>query len=525
MELPRTDYDEALGAFRVPNASATEVTEWSLTADEQKNKEILRRVEEHMVIPKFSFAAAEPYAPSGEPNEYDAVANDILKYMSEPVLSEPHNADETLEAAPSQAPDEEINDYLAWAGLGHIRGLDPADPDKDHLAWNNLGHIKDHDAEVARQKEDDKLLRQTDFILVAKGLTQLLVRNDYESFQERTAEFSDAHINNQPVEDNQEHDDFADWEQVLEGKKHDDFDDWAEVLAANERTKSANREFWAETEIETARRARIRKIGEKAVAAAVAVALLVPSVGNFLSRFTGSKLNGGTSVTREDNNHRLSLVGGQVTIPRVEIPSTPSTTVKLENNVVTVTPAPEAATISLAEIVAQAKLKAEAEDLAKAEAAALAAAEAEAAKKAEKAPTLEEYLTGICGSANIRSDFGMRLHPIYGVWKMHTGIDIGCAEDAEIHAAKPGTVIQAGWNGGYGNSITVDHGYDEDGNHITTLYAHANYVSVHEGQEITDESLGGVGCTGDCTGTHMHTETLVNGIPVDPREVLGSFKR
>jgi murein DD-endopeptidase MepM/ murein hydrolase activator NlpD len=104
------------------------------------------------------------------------------------------------------------------------------------------------------------------------------------------------------------------------------------------------------------------------------------------------------------------------------------------------------------------------------------------------------------------SGFGMR-------WgRLHEGIDITAPTGAPIWAAAAGTVIHAGWLGGYGNLVVVDHG-----NGLATAYAHASVILVALGQEVAQgETLSLVGSTGDSSGPHLHFEVRVNGIAVDP---------
>jgi murein DD-endopeptidase MepM/ murein hydrolase activator NlpD len=114
--------------------------------------------------------------------------------------------------------------------------------------------------------------------------------------------------------------------------------------------------------------------------------------------------------------------------------------------------------------------------------------------------------------APITSPFGYRIHPIYGTSRLHTGIDYGADEGTPIRAAADGVVVSAGWLGGYGNATIIDHGGG-----IATLYGHQSVISVSEGQKITQgQIIGRVGCTGDCTGPHVHFEVRLNGDPVDP---------
>lgn len=119
-------------------------------------------------------------------------------------------------------------------------------------------------------------------------------------------------------------------------------------------------------------------------------------------------------------------------------------------------------------------------------------------------------------SGSVGSGFGPRLHPILGYYRMHSGLDIGGAWGSPIWAAKDGVVIAAGWQGGYGNTVVVQH----EGN-VATLYAHMASINVSVGQGVaTGELIGAVGSTGLSTGPHLHFETRVNGTPQDPRGFL-----
>jgi len=118
--------------------------------------------------------------------------------------------------------------------------------------------------------------------------------------------------------------------------------------------------------------------------------------------------------------------------------------------------------------------------------------------------------------APITSGFGPRVHPIYGDVRMHTGIDFGASYGTPIHAAADGVVVSAGPLGGYGNATVIDHG-----NGLATLYGHQSSISVSPGQTVKrGQIIGYVGCTGLCTGPHLHFEVRVRGTPVDPMPYL-----
>jgi len=118
--------------------------------------------------------------------------------------------------------------------------------------------------------------------------------------------------------------------------------------------------------------------------------------------------------------------------------------------------------------------------------------------------------------APITSGFGPRVHPIYGDVRMHTGIDFGAAYGTPIQAAADGVVVSAGPLGGYGNATVIDHG-----NGLATLYGHQSSIAVVPGQKVRrGQVIGYVGCTGLCTGPHLHFEVRVRGTPVDPMQYL-----
>ncbi|HEX2193201.1 MAG TPA: peptidoglycan DD-metalloendopeptidase family protein [Acidimicrobiales bacterium] len=113
-------------------------------------------------------------------------------------------------------------------------------------------------------------------------------------------------------------------------------------------------------------------------------------------------------------------------------------------------------------------------------------------------------------SGPVTSGFG----PRWG--RMHTGIDISAGTGTPIRAAKAGTVISAGSNGGYGLAVVIDHGGG-----LSTLYAHMSSMGVSGGSVSQGEVIGRVGCTGSCTGPHLHFETRVGGSPQNPMSYLG----
>jgi len=116
----------------------------------------------------------------------------------------------------------------------------------------------------------------------------------------------------------------------------------------------------------------------------------------------------------------------------------------------------------------------------------------------------------------IGSVFGPRLHPVLGYVRQHDGLDMSAPSGAPIVAAASGVVVVASGQGGYGNTVVVDHG----GN-LATLYAHQSQVAVDVGQIVErGDVLGFVGSTGLSTGPHLHWEVRRNGAPVDPMPYL-----
>lgn len=111
------------------------------------------------------------------------------------------------------------------------------------------------------------------------------------------------------------------------------------------------------------------------------------------------------------------------------------------------------------------------------------------------------------------SGFGMRFHPVLGYSRMHQGVDFAAPTGTPILASAAGTVVMAGWGGGYGNVVILDHGKG-----MRTRYAHMSKVGVRNGQKVGQGQLiGRVGSTGLSTGPHLHYEVWQNGKPVNPR--------
>lgn len=116
------------------------------------------------------------------------------------------------------------------------------------------------------------------------------------------------------------------------------------------------------------------------------------------------------------------------------------------------------------------------------------------------------------GYTRITSKYAMRVHPITGQYKLHTGVDIGAPEGANFVAANDGIVTKAEYNTAYGNMVIIDHGGG-----ISTLYAHGSETLVQVGQTVKrGDSVLKVGSTGYSTGPHAHFEVRINGVTTDP---------
>ena len=120
------------------------------------------------------------------------------------------------------------------------------------------------------------------------------------------------------------------------------------------------------------------------------------------------------------------------------------------------------------------------------------------------------------GDVDMSSPFGMRLDPFLGRPAIHTGVDLRGETGEPAHATATGRVTIAGWDGGYGNMVEIDHG-----NGLATRYGHLSKILVKVGQFVRiGETIGLIGSTGRSTGPHLHYETRINGEAVDPQKFL-----
>jgi murein DD-endopeptidase MepM/ murein hydrolase activator NlpD len=118
----------------------------------------------------------------------------------------------------------------------------------------------------------------------------------------------------------------------------------------------------------------------------------------------------------------------------------------------------------------------------------------------------------------ITSTFGSRSDPFLGSAAMHTGVDFRAPSGLAARATASGKIVEAGWNGGYGNMVEVDHGYG-----ITSRYAHLSSISVAVGDTVAKgEMVGRVGSTGRSTGSHLHYEVRIDGDATDPLRFIRS---
>jgi Membrane proteins related to metalloendopeptidases len=123
--------------------------------------------------------------------------------------------------------------------------------------------------------------------------------------------------------------------------------------------------------------------------------------------------------------------------------------------------------------------------------------------------------------AAVTSSFGIRSDPIIGRPAHHSGVDFRAEYGAPVRATGSGTVIKAGWNGGYGRMVEIDHG-----NGITTRYAHLSKIMVQVGAHVEKGGIvGRVGSSGRSTGPHLHYEVRRNGRAVNPLTFISAGRR
>jgi murein DD-endopeptidase MepM/ murein hydrolase activator NlpD len=126
----------------------------------------------------------------------------------------------------------------------------------------------------------------------------------------------------------------------------------------------------------------------------------------------------------------------------------------------------------------------------------------------------EVMIHGVPAGSGVRlsSRFGSRADPWNGTARLHAGLDLAVPYGSAVVARSPGVVVFAGWLGGYGNCVEVDHGGG-----VRTRYGHLARTLVVPGTQVSaGMTLGVVGSTGRSTGPHLHYEVRVNGAPINP---------
>jgi len=120
-------------------------------------------------------------------------------------------------------------------------------------------------------------------------------------------------------------------------------------------------------------------------------------------------------------------------------------------------------------------------------------------------------------AAYMTSGFGLRTHPLLGISRGHAGVDLAAPAGSPIRATQDGKVDSAGWRGGYGLAVQLNHGKG-----VASRYAHMSRIAVYPGQAVKrGDVIGYVGSTGLSTGPHLHYEIRINGAAVNPYASLG----
>jgi len=137
-------------------------------------------------------------------------------------------------------------------------------------------------------------------------------------------------------------------------------------------------------------------------------------------------------------------------------------------------------------------------------------------EKMNRTLSLVPYRKPVIGEVEFTSGFGVRSDPFLGRPAMHTGLDFRAASGDPVRVTANGKVVNAGWSGGYGRMVEVDHG-----NGLSTRYGHLSEINVKIGQQVKiGDIIGEVGSTGRSTGPHLHYETRIDGEAVDPQKFL-----
>jgi len=121
-------------------------------------------------------------------------------------------------------------------------------------------------------------------------------------------------------------------------------------------------------------------------------------------------------------------------------------------------------------------------------------------------------LVPVTSNRTMSSNFGMRVHPVLGGFRMHKGVDLPASTGTPIHATADGVIGKADWFGGYGLCVEIEHGAN-----LETRYGHMSRIAVAEGQHVhKGDVIGYVGSTGRSTGPHLHYEVRIAGEAVNP---------
>lgn len=129
------------------------------------------------------------------------------------------------------------------------------------------------------------------------------------------------------------------------------------------------------------------------------------------------------------------------------------------------------------------------------------------------------YFSKPLNRGTITSGYGQRYHPVYRIYRKHTGVDIGANYGSKVLASDGGRVIYAGWKTGYGKCVIIDHGAN-----LTSLYAHMSSINVSKGEDVyKGKTVGKVGSTGTSTGNHLHFEIRKNGNDVNPNNYINLY--
>jgi murein DD-endopeptidase MepM/ murein hydrolase activator NlpD len=222
---------------------------------------------------------------------------------------------------------------------------------------------------------------------------------------------------------------------------------------------------------------------------------------------------GQVTAARKKTAKLRTTVGGETAVIRARTEQTQSVRDELVGSRDALAQTRSTKVVALSKLSASERAEAEEIDSLQAASQRIAAAIRAAQARDGSGPTQTASTAGLIWpvSGPVTSPFGWR-------WgRMHEGIDIGVPYGTPIRAAAAGTVIYCGWEEGYGNFVVIDHG----GN-LATAYGHQSSIAVTCGEQVDQgQTIGYVGCTGHCTGPHLHFEVRVDGNPVDPLGYLG----